>query len=399
MQAKRSIAVVVLVMTMIALLAGCGRRETEEPIPADTPVVATNTPTTLPTTLPPTATPAPTNPPTPESTPTDAQSETPRSDTADARTVVFNIPSDVIGTFRSSGALFLNTVFEDGNTEEETLVLDAGYSSAENDFGFNQYFQLEAIRADQPDPQSLAIYEVGEVVAALFNGTWRTADRNDAILSMTDNPFAPPLYQLTTSMSEADRVGNGERNGVAVIHYQSTDPALFLSAANLDLNDGQEIADVQVDVWVSEEGNYIVGYELKATINDAVDFDIERNQVRVDQQINWQFDIYDIGADVQILVPEEAPEPSSASVPGFAEGEFPLPIGAEMKTNMFGQTEIMTDMSETEVMNFYQQTLTELGWKIEGAFGLYEATKDELRFSMMALTTNQGKTLVQIRND
>lgn len=398
MQAKRSIAVVVLVMIMIALLAGCGRRETEEPIPTDTPVVATQTPTSLP----PTDVPAPTSVPTQASEPTTETaeaSEAVESDAADVQTLVFNIPSDVASTFRSSGTLFLTTVFEDGNTEEETLVLDAGYSSAENDFGFNQYFQLEAIRADQPDPQSLAIYEVGEVVAALFNGTWRTADRNDAILSMTDNPFAPPLYQLTTSMSEADRIGNEERNGIAVIHYQSMDPALFLSAANLDLNDGQEIADVQVDVWVSEEGNYIVAYALQATINDAVDFDAERNQVRVDQEIIWQFEIYDIGADVQILVPEEAPEPSSASVPGFAEGEFPLPIGAEMKTNMFGQTEIMTDMSETEVMNFYQQTLTELGWKIEGAFGLYEATKDELRFSMMALTTNQGKTLVQIRND
>jgi hypothetical protein len=398
MQAKRSIAVVVLVMIMIALLAGCGRRETEEPIPTDTPVVATQTPTSLP----PTDVPAPTSVPTQASEPTTetAEANDPvESDAADVQTLVFNIPSDVASTFRSSGTLFLTTVFEDGNTEEETLVLDAGYSSAENDFGFNQYFQLEAIRADQPDPQSLAIYEVGEVVAALFNGTWRTADRNDAILSMTDNPFAPPLYQLTTSMSEADRIGNEERNGIAVIHYQSIDPALFLSAANLDLNDGQEIANVQVDVWVSEEGNYIVAYALQATINDAVDFDAERNQVRVDQEIIWQFEIYDIGADVQILVPEEAPEPSSASVPGFAEGEFPLPIGAEMKTNMFGQTEIMTDMSETEVMNFYQQTLTELGWKIEGAFGLYEATKDELRFSMMALTTNQGKTLVQIRND
>ena len=52
-----------------------------------------------------------------------------------------------------------------------------------------------------------------------------------------------------------------------------------------------------------------------------------------------------------------------------------------------------------ERARIYQQTLTELGWKIEGAFGLYEATKDELRFSMMALTTNQGKTLVQIRNE
>ncbi|MCB0114280.1 MAG: hypothetical protein R2873_10850 [Caldilineaceae bacterium] len=393
MQAKRSVAVVVLVMIMIALLAGCGRRDTEEPIPTDTVVAVTNTPTALP----PTHTPEPTETPTVESAP--PAEEIDEAAAEDVQALLFNVPSDIVSTFRSGGALFLTTVFEDGATEEETLVLDGGYVRAANEFGFNQFFQLEAVRADQDELQSLAIYEVDEVVAALFNGSWRTADRNDAILSMTDNPFAPPLYQLTTSMSDADRIGPEERSGVEAIHYRSTDPALFLAAANLDLTDGQEIVDVQVDVWVAADGNYVLAYALQATINDAVDFDAERKQVRVDQEIDWQYEIYDIDGDVQIRVPEEAPEPSSANVPGFAVGEFPLPLGAEMKINMFGQTEITTELSETEVMNFYQQTLTELGWKIEGAFGLYEATKDELRFSMMALTTNQGKTLVQIRNE
>ncbi len=392
MQAKRSIAAMILVITLIALLAGCGRRETEAPPPTVTAIVATNTPTVASTA---------TNTPEPTDTPSPAPSAAPTEavDVADALTLVFNLPSDVLETFRSRGNLNLVTLFEDGASEEETLALDAAYSTADNESGFNQFFELEAVRADLAEPQTLAIYEVDDVVAALFDGTWRTTTRSDAILSMADNPFTPPLVQLTTGMTEANAQGTVEFSGVEAIHYQSNDPTLFLNVASLDLDEGQEAEAIQLDVWVAVEGNYILGYALSATINDAIDFDAQRNQVRVDQKIDWQFEIYDINSDIDIQVPPEAPEPSSASVPGFAEGEFPLPNGAEMKTDLFGQTEIMTDLSETEVMNFYQQTLTELGWKIEDSFGLYEATKDELRFSMTAMTTDQGKTMVRIRND
>jgi hypothetical protein len=86
------------------------------------------------------------------------------------------------------------------------------------------------------------------------------------------------------------------------------------------------------------------------------------------------------------------------TVPGFAENEFPVPVGAEKRINVFGQTEITTDLSEDEVFDFYAQTLSELGWSIEGNFGLYEATKDDLSFNMTTMTTDQGKTMVQIRN-
>jgi hypothetical protein len=167
--------------------------------------------------------------------------------------------------------------------------------------------------------------------------------------------------------------------------------------AGLEMTEGQEIESVQIDVWIATGGNYIVRYALTATINDAVDFDAAGDQVRVDQNVSWEFEVYAIGSEISIEIPEDAPEPDASIVPGFAEGEFPLPDGAEIKTNIFGQTEITTTLSEDEVANFYQQKLVELGWKIDGNFGLYEATKDELQFSLAMIKDDHGKTRIQIR--
>jgi hypothetical protein len=391
--------VFLIVLLSIALLSGCGDGDSEESTPSPTPVLVTNTPTTAPR---PTVTPVPTQPPAAPPTATAkvdavATSADPSANAA-IFSRIFNLPNDVLESFRSRGTLSLTTNFENEGSEEEQLNLEAAFVRAENDFGFNQFFQLGVVRADLDAPQTIAIYESDTVVAALFEGTWRTAQRSNAILSMADNPFVPPLVEFTTGLAEAEEVGVETIDGVEAIHYRSTDPQLFTRVAGLEMTEGQEIESVQMDVWIATEGNYILVYEMTATINDAVDFDAAGEQVRVDQNISWTFDVYAIGNEILIEIPEDAPEPGAAVVPGFAEGEFPLPTGAEIKTNIFGQTEITTNLSEDEVANFYQQKLVELGWKIEGNFGLYEATKDDLSFSLAMIRDDQGRTKVQIRD-
>ncbi|MBX2998356.1 MAG: hypothetical protein KF893_07575 [Caldilineaceae bacterium] len=392
-------SILVTIILSIALLAGCGDSEPEEPTPTFTPIIATSVPTHTPR---PTATTFLTRTPTPEPTieaevAPDAEAVTPPAESA-VYARVFNLPNDVLESFRSRGQLSLITIFENDTHEEEMLNLEAAFIRAENEFGFNQFFQLGVVRADQNAPQTVAIYESGNAVAALFEGTWRTAQRSNAILSMADNPFVPPLVEFTTGLSEAEELGIETINNREAIHYQSRDPQIFLRVAGLEMTEGQEIESAQMDVWVATDGNYILLYRLTATINDAVDFNDTREPVRVDQNIAWEFEVYAINSEISIDLPEDAPEPGASIVPGFAEGEFPLPNGAEMRINIFGQTEITTDLSEDEVVNFYQQKLVELGWKIEGNFGIYEATKDELQFSLAMIKDDQGGTRIQIRD-
>lgn len=387
--------VFLVLILSIALLAGCGDGDSEDVTPTLTPIPATSTPTPLPR---PTATTAPTQTPTIEPTVASEVMPTASPETAAIFSRIFNLPNDVLESFRSRGSLSLITTFEDDSTEEETLNLEAAFIRADNEFGFNQFFQLGVIRADLAGPQTVAIYEADNLVAALFEGVWRTAQRSNAILSMADNPFVPPLIEFSTGLAEAEEIGVRAIGNVEAVHYRSTDPQLFLRVAGLEMSEGQEIESVQMDIWVTIEGNYILAYEMTATINDAVDFNDAGEQARVDQDITWRFEVYDVNSELTIEIPEDAPEPGAAVVPGFAEGEFPLPDGAEMRTNLFGQTEITTSLSEDEVMNFYQQQLAELGWKIEGNFGLYEATKDDLSFSLATITDDQGRTKVQIRD-
>jgi hypothetical protein len=395
MQCTRSM-VFIMVILSIVLLAGCGEGEPEESTPPPTPVVATSTSTPRPT-----ATRAPTNTPTTEPS-VEATVEAEAEITAPPEEIailsrIFNLPNDVLGSFRSRGNLSLITIFENDPREEEMLNLEAAFVTAENEFGFNQFFQLGVVRANFSVPQTVAIYESENMVAALFEGTWRTAQRSNAILSMADNPFVPPLVEFTVGLGEAEEVGIETVSDVEAIHYRSADPQLFLQVAGLEMTEGQEIESVQMDVWIAIDGSYIVRYEMTATINDAVDFNAAGDQVRVDQNVSWQFEVYAIGSEISIEIPEDAPEPGASIVPGFAEGEFPLPDGAEVKTNIFGQTEITTTLSEDEAVNFYQQKLMELGWKIDGNFGLYEATKDELQFSLAMIKGDHGKTRIQIR--
>lgn len=388
----------IIVLLSITLLAACGGDEPEEPTATPTPIIATKSPTSTPR---PTATTAPTPTPTAEfAVEVPAEPETGSATSPDEIAFlsrIFNLPNDVLESFRSRGSLSLITIFENEPREEEMLNLEAAFVTADNQFGFNQFFQLGVVRANFNVPQTVAIYESDNVVAALFEGTWRTAHRSNAILSMADNPFVPPLVEFTIGLGEAEEVDVETVNGVEAIRYRSKNPQLFLQVAGLEMSEGQEIESVQMDVWVATSGSYILRYEMAARINDAVDFNAVGEQVRVDQNISWKFEVYAIDSDIRIEIPEDAPEPGASIVPGFAEGEFPLPNGAEIKTNIFGQTEITTTLSEDEVVNFYQQKLVELGWKIEGNFGLYEATKDELQFSLAMIKDDQGKTKIQIR--
>ncbi len=376
-----------LVVLLLGLtLAGCGRDEEPEPTATSTVAVATHTP--IPTSAPlPTETPIPAVSPT-ESVAVETNLEGP----------IFDIPSNILTSYRTRGALVLTTLLNGDGTERESLQLEGAYVAIDGEFKFNQFFVLDALQAGSTVTETVAIYQVDDVVAAYFDGEWRTAGRRDAGISLGDNPFNQPLTALTNPPGEATEIGSETLAGIETTHYQITDPAFFVQIAKINMAEGQTIENVQIDIWVATAEKYIVKYVISATVNDALDFDAEGNPLRADQQVAWDFELYDIGADVVIEIPAEAPDPQAFTPPGFTEGSFPLPAGAMVRVNPFGQTEIITDLSQDEVVSFYTKILSQLGWKLEGAFGLYEATKDDLAFGLVTLENAQGGTRVRLQS-
>lgn len=391
MACKRSIAFLLPLLLLAAVLTGCGRRATPESLPTDTPPAPTATATSVPAD-PPEPTAAPATTPTATAAPIE-----PAATAAISEPAQLALPSAVLNGFRTRGDLSLATTFEDGTTEEETLTLEGAYTGADNAFGFNRFFLLQATRAEAGEPQVVAIYEVDNRVAAFFENTWRTADRSEAILSMAENPFDRPLEELRQALAEAENVGAETINDAETVHYRTSDPDIFLRVSGLERAEGQEIGSAQVDVWLATQNDFVIKYSIAATVNNVVDLDETGNQIRADQRIDWNFELYDMETDITIEIPEEAPEPGAVGVPGFGEGEFPLPVGAEVKINLFGQMEIITHLSEEEAADFYEKALAQLGWTLEGEFGLYEATKNNLHFNLVTLTDDQGRTTVQVR--
>jgi hypothetical protein len=399
MPRHRSIVALFTALLVVVVLAGCGG---EEPTPTPTAIPATDTP--APTAPPqPTATPRPSPTPSPIFTPEatvavdEATLEESRTETPADEAQPFALPAEVLQSFRMRGDLLLVTTFDDGETEEESLRLSGAHVATGEEFGFDQYFEIVAARAGTERSEVVAIYEVGDVVAAYYDGEWRTVTRAGARVSLEDNPFNHPLVRLRSAFAAAEIVDVEILNGVETLHYVINDPQLFIQVTELKMTEGQEIELSQIEVWVATDDQYIVRYEISARVTDALDFDAQGNRVRADQDVIWTYEIYDIGADIPISLPEEAPDPAAFTIPGFLDGEFPVPEGAEVRTNIYGEAEIRADLPEEQVVSFYVDVLSRLGWAIQGDFGLYEVQKEEFSFSLVTAADEQGQTVVRVR--
>jgi hypothetical protein len=396
MPRHRATAALFIGLLLVAALAGCGG---DEPTATATIIAPTHTP--LPTNTPPptiTPNPSPTSRPTitPEATIEEALTET-SAETPAEEDPRFELPANVLPGFRMRGELLLLITYNTGETGRESLTLTGARVASDEEFGFDQFFEITAVRAEAENPQRMAIYQVGHVVATLIDGEWRANNRTGARSPFEDNLFNQFLTRLVHPFAEAEDTGVEIVNGVEATHYRIEDPQIFVQTTKLKMAEGQEIQSSQIDLWVATDGNYIVRYEINARMSDALAFDTQGNQVRTDRDLFWTFESYDIGADILVDLPEEAPEPVAFNIPGFIEGEFPLPEGAELKVNIYGEAEIDTQLSEEEVVSFYLEVLPRLGWVIQGDFGLYEAQNQEFSFTLITAVNEKGQTVVRVK--
>lgn len=388
----------ILLFSLVLILAACGRSEPEADPTATTEVApaATNTPV-------PTDTPVPE--PTATDTPVAAESNSgAESDEGSAAEVAgeevaaesaYASPSSVLDSFRSRGNLNISSTFEDGTTMAQQMVLEGAYVKPVGSEGEGD----ESIVLDVTEgetQESLAIYKVGENVFINTEGEWLTLGRDQAeMFTMMADIFSGLMEEFAVGMDRATNLGTENVNGIDATHFLIDDPAIFIEGVG-ELGETEEIDEVDMNVWVANDGNYILKYQIQATVTGATEFDDEGNEVTANQTIDWSFEIYDIGQVAAIELPEDAPEPGVVNIPGFAEGEFPLPEGAELRTSILG-AEVVSTLPEAEISQFYQDALTDLGWEVDGAVGFFEATKGEDSFSyFIQVDEETGGTTVQI---
>ncbi len=401
---KRTWQPLILLMLALALLLGaCGGKE-EAPAQEAPAVAEQAAPTDTPTPEPPTPTPEPPTPtPTPEPPPpmpTAATTEAEPSGSAEeATSAVYANPIDTLERFRARGELYTVTTLPDGTVREESIQMEGAFVRADNPWRANEYFRITSTGSMEEGPQTVVIYRVDDVAAVQVDDEWLTMSRDEAFFfAFMADIFTTAMDEIAPDLTDAERVGGEEVNGVATIHYRLIDPELFMKLADIQEDEDGRLESVALDVWVAQEGNYILKYAMEARAVEVPDEDDAGQEVRVTQEVRWAFEIYDVNSpDVEVSLPEDLPKVDEVSVPGFEPGAFPMPEGAEITGTMFGVIQIATDLSPEEVQTFYQETLADLGWTVEGMAGFYQVSKGEATFSLI-ITQDEasGRTLIQV---
>jgi len=203
-------------------------------------------------------------------------------------------------------------------------------------------------------------------------------------------PFGHMMNAVASlrDLSGARRIWPDETvNGIRCRHYRFTEKALpyFLTLG--------ELSKVEGDLWLAVEGDFVVKYTLHA----------EGKELKIGEKpgfgtLDLVYEISDVGAEMAI----EPPTGGGAAIPGFAEGEFPMPEDAEMSMSGPGFTLIVTTLPVAEVAEFYKERLGELGWtKSEeinlGSMVNMSFTKDSQQLNLMiGKSEESGKTQIMV---
>ena len=382
MTTKR-ITTLLFVLLLALSLTACGDDEpTATATPEAQPAAATDTP------VPPTATPLP---PTATSLPA-AATNTPAPEAASR----FQAPSVVLKSYRTQGRFLITTTREDTTTTVQDMTLEGAFVRADNAYGSDESFQMTIKEGETVD--SLAIYKVGDWVSAKSQeDEWITVSRDNAgLFTAMSDLFTGFVDQFVMEQNDGEILGDESIDGQPATHYRIDNVDVFRRMAQMAPDSQEVIESVTMDVWTAKESNYILKYSIQAEVSNVKETDASGAEVTVTQAVNWSYEIHDVNVDITIELPADAPEPGVVAIPGFAEGEFPLPEGGNLAANMIGMPEITSQLSQDELVQFYTDALATLGWTFAGDFGFYEVKKGDVTFSMFFDTGEDGKGRAQI---
>ncbi|MBW7882917.1 MAG: hypothetical protein H3C34_09810 [Caldilineaceae bacterium] len=297
-------------------------------------------------------------------------------------------PSDFLDSYRVTARFAVTSTLVDGALSVEQVDAGGIWRRADNEHGYNAVFTIVNTIGDLPE--ELVYVLLDDHAAVKIDGQWTTLDRYENDLLGDPNSLfeMPYMAQLTSAMY----VGEETMIGVPTFHYQLTNPAQFVAMMG-NLLGGQDstVADVTLDGWVAQEG-YVVRYELVADIDGALNLGQLGASQASHQTIAISYGLAGLNSAEEIVWPEDAPAPGVLAVPGFGEGEFPIPEGAATTPGL-GMIEIQTGMSESETYEFYATELAAHGWEIDGEYGVYTATRDGHTLNLLVRPSDTGAVI------
>lgn len=386
---KRERLVILMLIAVLALaLAACGGDDEPTSTPTPEAAAATDTP------VPPTDTPVP-----PTNTPAPAAPQPTDTPVAEAETAAgVASPSDVLKSYRHRGRFLITTEFPDGSSQAQNMEMEGAYLLAPHQYGSDESLEMTISEGDSVE--TMSIYKIGDWISVSSENEWITLGREEGgMLGDLAGVLTMPMNEFLLAYEEAEDLGAEEIDGIPATHYRVSDPEMLSRMAEMAPDSEEVIDSVQMDVWVAQDGGYVVKYTLVAQVSNVMEQDASGAEVATTQRAEWSYEVYDANAEFAITLPADAPEPGAISIPGFAEGEFPVPEGGALSANMLGMPEITSDLSQDELVQFYTESFEAMGWSFSGDFGFYDVSKDGVSFAMFFDTGEDGKGRAQIFAD
>ena len=298
---------------------------------------------------------------------------------------------DILDSYRSRGVMKMTITYPDGKTEEQEMTFESAWTKADHEYGFDMEMIM---KVDDPEegPQEISMYMVDDTVAMAFGDQWLTQSReNENLMGMPTFLLDPDA--LFTDIADMKNEGKETINGVKTVHYS------FDSVRDLTDIFGEAAAQkaglksMKGDVWVAEDGSYVVKSSFEATAED-VPAPGDMGEQLTEQTISWELEVYDVDSDISIELPESASRAGEVNIPGFEPGEFPLPPDTTVVTSMGEFAMLESSLSEADITAFFDEALTNLGWsKADGPFPSW--TKGDYRVDII-IAPGQGEGMTSI---
>lgn len=185
-----------------------------------------------------------------------------------------------------------------------------------------------------------------------------------------------PISDLSSRLPKVNgaiEIGSEEINGVAVKHYNFDENNVNRQSGKNDSAKGE--------IWIAEEGGYLVKYELTANISTE-DFTGTRS---------WSYELTPLAGDEAFQLPEPC-QPVLADLPALQDATAIIVLP--------GFQQYLTSSTRTQVVEFYNESLPGSGWQA------LPGTKPEemdltAKIQTLAFTHEEssGETLLVIRVD
>ena len=139
------------------------------------------------------------------------------------------------------------------------------------------------------------------------------------------------------------------------------------------------------EVWMAVDGGYVIAYTMSATAGAELFGD------GVEGTMSWEYSLTDVNASVTVDIPPEC---------GAALLNAPLPADATNVVRFDTGLRFDTSSSPADVVAFYQQQSTAVGWVAEGEpssddkRGTVEFTAGDALITVVALATDAGSNVM-----